>query len=133
MRTLKIWLSIVSLFLLAFSAWLFMPAISKVEKQVLEQDLAEPFRLVGYRVISTDPSIDATYHYYLTVKDSDIDEESPFLITSDPFIKVDNFDDNSLHISVTGKIELYRNDLWVKKDDEKLHHWYISMQSKYIR
>lgn len=138
MHALKIGLSLVALVIGLISAWIFLPPTNRLDKQIVNQPLQQPFSFVGYKVISSDPSIDPIYHYYIVggefvVEGEKLNDTQPFLITADPFVKLKAFDESTIHISVTGKIELYNNDLWIQKSDGKVHHWYINMHSKYIR
>lgn len=117
-----------------FVGWLFMPAQTTLDKQVLDAPLSvEPFKLVGYRSISTDPEVDSLYHYFVIIEGTDIKQIEPFLITSDPFVRLESSDENTLLITVNGKIERYTNDLWIEKSDGMLHHWYVSANAGYVR
>lgn len=118
----------------AFAAWLFMPAQSILEKQVLDAPFAgTPFKLVGFRSISTDPEIDPMYHYYVITDDTDVSDIEPFLITSDPFVRLTDNEEHTLTITVNGKITQYKNDLWIELPNGKLHHWYVSAIAGYVR
>ncbi|MCW8335673.1 hypothetical protein J4N42_21325 [Vibrio sp. SCSIO 43135] len=116
-----------------FSVWLFMPAKVTLAQQVLDKSVGEPFSVIGYRTVSTDPEADTQYHYFLAGSDDKVEDLEPFLVTTDPFVRVIEFGDNKLSITSSGRIYSYHNDLWVEKDDGTIHHWYVSLQSQYVR
>ncbi len=119
---------------MAFTAWLFMPAQTTLEKQVLDAPFSDaPFKMIGFRSISTDPEVDPMYHYYVVTDSTIVEDSEPFLITSDPFVRLTGNAENTLTIKVNGKITRYNNDLWIELPSGRLHHWYVSLDAKYVR
>ncbi|MEZ8786453.1 hypothetical protein AB6D73_04305 [Vibrio splendidus] len=116
-----------------FTAWLFIPIPATMDKQTLDVPLTEPFKLVAYRSNPNDASKPLTYHYYVISDVVGVDDMDPFLVTTDQFVKLDEFDENTFNLTVNGKIESYTNDLWIKKADGKLQHWYVSVDANYVR
>lgn len=134
MKVLKAMLMVVFLTILIFVGWLFLPPQERLDKQTLDIDLNNSeFKLVGYRNNSGDPSQPLTYHYFITLKDGKVDDLVPFLITTDPFVKLLESAENTVSLIANGKIDAYSNDVWVKQKDGILHHWYISIDAKYVR
>ncbi|WP_394246776.1 hypothetical protein [Vibrio profundi] len=133
MKAIKYFFFLVVLLGGLFTAWLFVPIPSVLDQQTFEQPLTEPFKLVAYRNNPNDASQPYTYHYFVVSDVSDIKEMEPFLITTDKFAKLGEFDENTFSMSVNGKIEQYTNDLWIEKSDGKLQHWYVSIQANYVR
>jgi len=133
LKTAKVLFFVVVLLSGLFTAWLFIPTPAILDKQVLDVPLTKPFKLVSYRNNPNDASMPFTYHYYVISDVSDIEEMEPFLITTDKFAKLGEFDENTFSLSVNGKIEQYTNDLWIEKSDGKLQHWYVSINARYIR
>lgn len=134
MKVLKSILFIAVFCTTAFAAWLFMPAQSTLEKQVLDAPFADaPFKMVGFRSISTDPEVDPMYHYYVITDETKVSDIEPFLITSDPFVRLTGNEEHTLTITVNGKITQYNNDVWVSLPSGKLHHWYVSANARYVR
>ncbi|HFN0991603.1 TPA: hypothetical protein ACHCIS_005114, partial [Vibrio parahaemolyticus] len=62
-----------------------------------------------------------------------IEEQEPFLVTSDQFIRMEQTGDNTLSVTVNGRIYQYHNDLWVPKSDGKLQHFLVSATANYVR
>ena len=116
-----------------FTAWLFISISATIDKQTLDVPLTEPFKLVAYRSNPNDASKPFTYHYYVISDAVDIDDMDPFLVTTDQFVKLGEFDENTFKLTVNGKIESYTNDLWIKKTDGTLQHWYVSVDANYVR
>ena len=116
-----------------FTAWLFISIPATIDKQTLDVPLTEPFKLVAYRSNPNDASKPFTYHYYVISDAVDIDDMDPFLITTDQFVKLGEFDENTFKLTVNGKIESYTNDLWIKKTDGTLQHWFVSVDANYVR
>jgi len=133
MKAIKYFFFLVVLLGGLFTAWLFVPIPSVLDQQTFEQPLTEPFKLVAYRSNPNDASKPYTYHYFVISDVSDIKEMQPFLITTDKFAKLGEFDENTFSMSVNGKIDQYTNDLWIEKSDGKLQHWYVSITANYVR
>ncbi|RJX68969.1 hypothetical protein DZ860_16090 [Vibrio sinensis] len=114
-------------------AWVFIPTHESMGKQVLEQPLNDTFRLVGHRIYSTDPDSSKMFSYFVLSDATNVEDEKPFLTTSDQFVRAKQTGDNTISLTVNGRIYQYHNDLWVKMENGQLHHWYVSTQSNYVR
>ncbi|MEZ8104470.1 hypothetical protein FCV43_11060 [Vibrio genomosp. F6] len=133
MKVLKAVLIVILFAAVSYVGWLFLPPQASLEKQTLDLDLNASFKLVGFRHNSGDPSLPLTYHYFITLEGEDVKDHTPFLITTDPFVKLKGSAENTLALVVNGKIDAYTNDVWVKQDDGILYHWYVSLDAKYVR
>lgn len=118
---------------IVISAWLVLPTPDRLTNTVYEQDIAQDYQLVGVKNIPGERQKAVTYHYFLLLKGNSYKGQTPFLITTDPFIQASVNNEKELHIISHGKIEQYNNDLWIKMNNGKVHHWYVSLNSSYVR
>lgn len=86
-----------------FTAWLFIPIPATIDKQTLDLPLTEPFKLVAYRSNPNDATKPFTYHYYVVSDISNVDDMDPFLVTTDQFVKLGDFDENTFKLTVTAR------------------------------
>ncbi len=114
-------------------AWVFIPSHETVGAQTLEEALNDNYTLVGHRIHSTDPDAGNMFGYFVVYKGASTDDLEPFLVTSDQFIRMEQTGDNTLALTVNGRIYRYHNDLWVENPDGKLQHWFVSATAKYVR
>ena len=133
MSKIKITLLTLILIASAVTAWVFIPTHTSLGPQVASIPIGEDFSLVGYKIVSTDRKLNEMKQFYLIANGSELGDDEPVLITSDQFLRVVSVKDNTFKLSVKGRIEQYRNDLWVEKSDGTAHHWLVSMQSDYIK
>ncbi|WP_162048431.1 hypothetical protein [Vibrio taketomensis] len=131
----KLKITVISLFVIAcaVAAWVFIPTHTTVGRQISETPVGENMTLVGFKVISTEKKLNMLNQYYLIANGTEIDDQEPIITTSDQFLLVENVKDNTFKLSVKGRIEQYRNDAWVEKSDGTVEHWFISLDSSYIR
>ncbi|MBN3494682.1 hypothetical protein [Vibrio neptunius] len=127
---------IIIIFISALSlllAYVFIPTHVRLGQEIVNRPIAEGVQLVGYKATSTDPKDGKLNHYFLLAQGQSAKETQPFLITSDPFIRVESVVDNKLYITITGRVTTFNSDLWITKTDGTAHHWLISANIKYIR
>lgn len=117
----------------ALMAYVFIPTHVRLGPEITNQPVGDSYKLVGYKAISTKPQDGKLNHYYLIPADETIEDVEPFLISSDPFIRVGKVVDNKLSLTIKGRVKHFDNDLWVEKNDGKVEHWLISAQIDYIR
>ena len=131
----KLKITVISLFVLvcAVAAWVLIPTHTTLSRQISSTPVGENFTLVGYKLVSTEKKLNMLNQYYLIANGTEIGDQDPIITTSDQFLLVENVKDNTFKLSVKGRIEQYRNDAWVEKSDGKVEHWYISLDSSYIR
>jgi len=103
MKALKYFFFLIVLLSGLFTAWLFVPIPTVLDKQTFDQPLTEPFKLVAYRSNPNDATKPFTYHYYVVSDISNIKELEPFLITTDKFAKLGTFDEHTFSMTVNGK------------------------------
>ncbi len=118
---------------IAVAAYVFIPTHVRLSTEILNKSVGDGFKLVGHKVISTEPKDSKLNHYFLIAEDTDVPDAEPFLITSDPFIKAVETSEtaNKLKIELKGRIKAFDNDLWVKKSDGTVHHWLLSIDAQY--
>lgn len=133
MSKLKLSLGMVGVAVALLLAYVFIPTHVRLGSEILNQPVGEGFQLIGHRAISTDPQDGKLNHFFLIDQASSVSEAQPFLITSDPFIKVSNVDDNKISLIINGRVKSLDNDLWVERPDGTVQHWYISAKINYIR
>ncbi|MGR5236332.1 hypothetical protein [Vibrio alfacsensis] len=114
-------------------AWMFIPSHETIGQKTLEEALNDNYNLVGHRIHSTDPDVGNMFGYFVVSKGGSIEDAEPFLVTSDQFIRMEQTGENTLSLTVTGRIYRYHNDLWVTKTDGKLQHWFVSATANYVR
>lgn len=133
MSTFKLSLSGLVVAIAALLAYVFIPTHVRLGAEITNQTIGENYRLVGYKAISTKPQDGKLNHYFLIAQDASVEDTDPFLITSDPFLTVDNVSDNKLSLNIKGRVKHFDNDLWVEKGNGKVEHWYISANINYVR
>ncbi|NLS11891.1 hypothetical protein HGP28_03165 [Vibrio sp. SM6] len=133
MKKLTLTLALVGITIAVAAALLFLPTHTTLGKEVLSKPIAEEFKLVGYRSLSTDPATTGQIHYFVVGLDANVDELTPFLITTDRFVRVSAVEENSFHLTINGKISAYHNDLWVKRSNGTVKHWRVSADANYQR
>ena len=133
MSKLKLSFGLVVLAVTLVLAWVFIPTHVRLGSEILNQPVGEGFQLVGHKAISTDPQDGKLNHYFLIDQTTSVKDAQPFLITSDPFIKVAKVDDNKISLTINGRVKHLDNDLWVERPDGTVQHWYISTVINYIR
>lgn len=133
MSKLKVTLAVFLLTIAMVIAWVFIPTHVRLGKQILSQPIGDGFLLVGHKAISTDPQAGNLNHFFLIDQSNSVKDAKPFLITSDPFIKVENVDDNKVSLTINGRVKYLDNDLWVERPDGTVQHWYISTTINYVR
>ncbi|MGR5176943.1 hypothetical protein ACPV4B_13385 [Vibrio parahaemolyticus] len=126
-------LLMVFLFTVAILAWVFIPTHENIGPQTVKTPLDNEFTLVAHRVLSTDPDAGSKFAYFVVTQTSDINDLEPFLVTSDQFARIEKTGDNSLSLTVNGRIYQYHNDLWVNKTNGQLQRWYVSINARYLR
>lgn len=126
-------LLMVFLIAVATLAWVFIPTHENIGPQTLKTPLDSEFTLVAHRVLSTDPDAGSKFAYFVVSQTGDISDLEPFLVTSDQFARIEKTGDNSLSLTVNGRIYLYNNDLWVDKTNGQLQRWYVSINARYLR
>ncbi|NOH80395.1 hypothetical protein F0231_11665 [Vibrio sp. RE86] len=114
-------------------AWVFIPTHVRLSSEVLNKPVGDGFKVLGYKAMSTEPKDGKLLHFFLIDEDSSIKDVEPFLITSDPFIKVEATDENKLSLTINGRVKHLDNDLWVERPDGTVIHWFISADVKYVR
>ena len=114
-------------------AYAFIPTHVRLGQEVINQPIGDGFQLVGYKAISTEPADGNLNHYFLLAQGESVKDAQPFLISSDPFIRVESVVDNKLDITIVGRVKTFDNDLWITKADGTAHHWLISATIKYVR
>ncbi|NOI27775.1 hypothetical protein [Vibrio coralliilyticus] len=114
-------------------AYVFIPTHVRLGQEIINQPIGDGFQLVGYKAISTEPADGKLNHYFLVAQGESVKDTQPFLISSDPFIRVEGVVDNKLDITIVGRVKAFDNDLWITKADGTAHHWLISATIKYIR
>ncbi|EGQ8446370.1 TPA: hypothetical protein RG678_005080 [Vibrio alginolyticus] len=114
-------------------AWVFIPSHETIGQKTLEQALNDDYSLVGHRIYSTDPDAGNRFGYFVLATGQSIEEQEPFLVTSDQFIRMEQTGDNTLSVTINGRIYHYHNALWVPKSDGKLQHFLVSATAKYVR
>ena len=131
----KIKITLVSLVLIAcaVAAWVFIPTHTSLGSKIMSVPIGDEFSLVGYKIASTDRKLNKMNQFYLIANGTELGDDEPVLISSDQFLRVVSIKDNTFKLSVKGRIEQYRNDLWVEKSDGTVHHWLVSMQSDYVK
>ncbi|GLR06905.1 hypothetical protein [Vibrio hyugaensis] len=127
--------AILSLLVIAIGvlAWVFIPSHETMGAQTLEEALNDNYTLVGHRIHSTDPDASNMFGYFVVYKDESTEDMEPFLVTSDQFIRMEQTGENTLALTINGRIYRYHNDLWVKNPDGKLQHWLVSATANYVR
>lgn len=133
MKRLKYGIGLLAIAITALLAWVFIPTHETLGQQVSEQALNEDFTLVGHRLHSTDPDAGKQFAYFVLADGVEVDGQTPFLITSDPFVRMTLSGEHTLMLTVHGRIYQYHNDLWVTQADGTLHHWYVSANAEYVR
>lgn len=133
MSKLKLPVALLIIAVCALLAYVFIPTHVRLGSEIINKPLNDHYRLVGYKAISTDPKDGKLNHYFLLPINQTIESNEPFLISSDPFIKIIEVKDNKLTLSVKGRVKHFDNDLWVEKADGKVEHWLISADIRYIR
>ncbi len=113
--------------------YVFVPTHVRLGKEILNLPINDSYVLLGYKAMSTEPKDGKLNHYYLVSKDLGIADAEPFLISSDPFIRLIDVKENKIKIAVVGRVKHFDNDLWVSKPDEKVEHWFISADIDYTR
>ncbi|PFG58592.1 hypothetical protein ATG66_1146 [Vibrio sp. ES.051] len=114
-------------------AWVFIPSHETIGQKTLEQALSDHYTLVGHRIYSTDPDAGNRFGYFILATGQNIEEQTPFLVTSDQFIRMEKTGDNTLSATINGRIYQYHNDLWVQTSDGKLQHFLVSATANYVR
>ena len=114
-------------------AYAFIPTHVRLGQEVINQPIGDGFQIVGYKAISTEPADGKLNHYFLLAQGESVKDAQPFLISSDPFIRVESVVDNKLDITIVGRVKTFDNDLWITKADGTAHHWLISATIKYVR
>lgn len=133
MSKLKISLGVALVTVALVLAWVFIPTHVRLSSEILNQPVGEGFKLIGHKAISTKPEDGKLNHFFLIDENSSVKDATPFLITSDPFIKVSQTDENKLSIKINGRVKQLDNDLWVERADGTVQHWFISAQINYVR
>ncbi|EGU29837.1 hypothetical protein [Vibrio scophthalmi] len=133
MSKIKIVLLALVLIAAGVAAWVFIPTHTSLGPQVSSTPIGEEFSLVGYKIVSTDRKLNKMNQYFLIANGSELGDNEPVLTTSDQFLRVVAVKNNTFKLSVKGRIEQYRNDIWVEKSDGTAHHWLASMQSDYVK
>lgn len=131
----KVKFSIGALFIAAILvlAWVFIPTHVRLSSEILNKPVGEGFKLVGYKAISTKPQDGKLNHYFLIDADASAKDATPFLISSDPFIKFEQTDETKLSVTINGRVKQLDNDLWVERSDGTVQHWLISANINYVR
>ncbi|MGR5319689.1 hypothetical protein [Vibrio alfacsensis] len=114
-------------------AWMFIPSHETMGQKTLEEALNDNYVLIGHRIHSTDPDAGNMFGYFVVSKGNGIDDAEPFLVTSDQFIRMEQTGENTLSLTVNGRIYRYHNDLWVANTEGKLQHWLVSATANYVR
>ncbi|CAE6934456.1 hypothetical protein ACOMICROBIO_GDFFDHBD_02817 [Vibrio sp. B1REV9] len=114
-------------------AWVFIPSHETMGSKTLEEALNDNYTLIGHRIHSTDPDAGNMFGYFVVSKGQNTEDLEPFLVTSDQFIRMEKTGENTLALTVNGRIYRYHNDLWVQKPDGTLQHWLISANASYVR
>lgn len=114
-------------------AWVFIPSHETMGSKTLEEALSDNYTLIGHRIHSTDPDAGNMFGYFVVSKGQDTEDLEPFLVTSDQFIRMEQTGENTLALTVNGRIYRYHNDLWVQKPDGTLQHWLVSAHASYVR
>lgn len=117
----------------AVAAWVFIPTHTSLGYPIASIPVGENLSLVGYKLASTEKKLNKLNQYYLIENDSEIGDQEPLITTSDQFLRIASIKDNTLTLNVKGRIEQYRNDIWVEKADGTVQHWLISLNSNYVR
>lgn len=131
----KIKIAFVALILIcaAVAAYVFIPTHTTLGKQVLSLPVGDNLTLVGYKSYSTERKLDKLNQYFLIANGSDVTQAEPFLTTSDQFLRLKTVKDNTLALTINGRIESFRNDLWIEKPDGTFEHWLISIEARYLK
>ncbi|GAB2644076.1 hypothetical protein [Vibrio panuliri] len=117
----------------AVAAWVFIPTHTSLGPQIASIPIGNDLTLVGHKIASTEKKLNKLNQYFLIANGSEIGDQEPVLTTSDQFLRVESVKDNTFKLNVKGRIEQYRNDIWVEKSDGTVHHWLISLDSSYVR
>ena len=127
--------SFVGLILLAIGvfAYVFIPNHENLGKQTLSTGINDSFKLIGHQIHSTDPDAGKKFGYFILSVNDTVDDKEPFFVTSDPFLKVEQTGENTIKLQSSGRIYQYRNDLWIPQPSGQLYHWYVSLDSSYVR
>ena len=133
MSKLKLSFLVIIVAVAALLTYVFVPTHVRLGSEVLNKPINEQYTLLGYKAISTEPSDGKLNHYFLVPVNTTVEDVEPFLISSDPFIKVESVKDNKLSLSIKGRVKHFDNDLWVEKPNGKVEHWLISADIRYIR
>ncbi len=133
MSKIKTTLILLSVLIAALLAYVFIPTHVRLGSEVINQPINDQYTLVGYKAISTEPKDGKLNHYFIVATNQSVEGTEPFLISSDPFIKVTNIEDNKLTLSIQGRVKHFDNDLWVEKPNGSVEHWLISANIGYIR
>ncbi|HAS61137.1 MAG TPA: hypothetical protein DCS35_00350 [Vibrio sp.] len=131
----KIKIAFLTLILIAsaVAAWVFIPTHTSLGHQISSAPVGDNLTLVGYKIASTDKKLNKLNQYYLVENGSEIGDQEPLITTSDQFLRIKSLKDNTLTLTVTGRIEQYRNDIWVEKSDGTVQHWLVNLNSSYVR
>lgn len=133
MSKIKTTLILLLVLVAALLAYVFIPTHVRLGSEIINQPLNDQYTLVGYKAISTEPKDGKLNHYFIVATNQSVEVTEPFLISSDPFIKVTNVEDNKLTLSIQGRVKHFDNDLWVEKPNGSVEHWLISANIGYIR
>ncbi|WP_260261949.1 hypothetical protein [Vibrio intestinalis] len=131
----KIKIAFIALILIcsAVAAYVFIPVHTTLGKQVLSLPVGDNLTLVGFKSYSTERKLDKLNQYFLIANGSDVKQAEPFLTTSDQFLRIKTVKDNTLALTINGRIESFRNDLWIEKSDGTFEHWLISIEARYLK
>ncbi|WP_306439761.1 hypothetical protein [Vibrio japonicus] len=133
MSKLKLSIALLIIAVCALFAYVFIPTHVRLGSEIINKPINDQYRLVGYKAISTEPKDGKLNHYFLLSTNQTTEGNEPFLISSDPFIKIIEIKDNKLTLSVKGRVKHFDNDLWVEKADGKVEHWLISANIRFVR
>ncbi|MGF1909275.1 hypothetical protein L4C38_07535 [Vibrio kasasachensis] len=131
----KIKIAFLTLILIAsaVAAWVFIPTHTSLGHQIASKPVGKNLTLVGYKIASTEKKLNKLNQYYLIENGSEIGDQEPLITTSDQFLRIKSVKDNTFTLTVKGRIEQYRNDIWVEKSDGTVEHWLVSLDSSYVR
>lgn len=133
MKKILLALAIALLAIVALLAWVFIPTHERIGPQTNEIDLNDEFSISAHRIVSTDPDVGSKFAYFVVSDAVNIEDQEPFLVTSDQFAKVSVTGEQTLQAVVNGRIYQFHNDLWVERENGQLWRWYVSLEANYVR